>query len=180
MVEIWKPIKNYENLYVISNLGNIKSLDKKDSIGRKIKGKYMKPIKRKDGYLDILLRKNNHSKRFLIHRLVAQTFIENKNNYKEINHKDENKSNNCVKNLEWCNRKYNINYGMANKKRKETLLNKNGKAINQIDKNNNIIKQYSSLMEAHRKTKLNKSHLSECCNGIRKTTGGFKWEYIVN
>ena len=178
MKEIWKDIKEYEGLYQISNLGNIKSVNKKDSLGRKVNGKMMKPIKRKDGYLDITLHKNGEAKHFLIHKIVAKTFIKNKNNYKEINHIDENKRNNNIDNLEWCDRSYNINYGKANKSRRKKLLNKRGKKIAQLDNNKQIIKIFPSLMQTVRELKLNKSHLSQCCNGKRKTTGGYYWQYI--
>lgn len=177
-MELWKDIKEYEGLYQVSNLGNIKSLDKKDSLGRKVKGKKMKPIKRKDGYLDITLHKNGKGKHFLLHRLIAEAFIENKNNSNEINHIDENKTNNKVENLEWCNRSYNINYGLANKNRRITLLNKRGKRIIQYDKNGNIIKIYPSLMQVVRELNLGKSHLSQACNGKRKTCGGYHWKYV--
>jgi hypothetical protein len=178
MQEIWKDIKGYEGLYQISNLGRIKSLDKKDSIGRKIKGKLMRNIVRKDGYFGIILSKDGKAKDFLIHRLVAQAFVLNKDNYKEVNHKDECKQNNNATNLEWCNRKYNVNYGNANKERRKTLLNRNGKKIKQYDKNRGLIEYYESLGDANRKTGINISHISQCCNKKRKTAGGYIWEYV--
>lgn len=177
-MELWKDVKEYKGLYQVSNLGNIKSLDKKDSLGRKVKGKKMKPIKRKDGYLDITLHKDGKGKHFLLHRLIAEAFIENKNNSNEINHIDENKTNNKVENLEWCNRSYNINYGLANKSRRITLLNKRGKKIIQYDKSGNMIKIYPSLMQVVRELNLNRSHLSQACNGKRKTCGGYYWKYV--
>lgn len=178
-MEIWKDIKNYENLYQVSNFGNIKSVDKFDCIGRNIKGKLLKQRLRKDGYLDINLTKNKKSKKYLIHTLVANCFLENKNNYKEINHKDENKTNNNVSNLEWCCRSYNINYGKANKKRHTKLLNKRGKKVVQLDLQNNVIQIYNSLREANRKTKINIAHLCECCQNKRITAGNYKWQYKI-
>lgn len=180
MQEIWKDILGYEKLYQISNFGNVKSLDKKDSLGRRVKGKQMMPIFRKDGYLDITLHKDGKCKHFLIHRLVAQMFIKNSNNYKEINHKDEDKTNNNINNLEWCSRSYNINYGVANKKRRKTLLNKRGKTVFKYDKDNNLLQSYPSLQQATRETKINQSHISQCCNNKRKTAGGFVWRYAEN
>lgn len=176
-MEIWVSIKDYENLYQVSNYGNIRSLDKKDSLGRFVKGKNMKPIVRKDGYLDITLHKDGKGKHFLLHRLIAETFIDNPNDYKEINHKDENKANNNINNLEWCSRSYNINYGIGNKSRRKTLLNKRGKEIIQYNKNKEIIKIYPSLREANRKTNINIGNICECCNGTRKTAGGYIWQY---
>lgn len=176
-MEIWKNIKGYEGLYKVSNLGNVKSLDKKDSIGRKVTGRIMKPTKRKDGYLEVTLHKGGKGKHYLIHRLVAETFVLNQGNYKEINHIDENKTNNKTSNLEWCNRSYNINYGVANKNRRKALLNKRGKEITQYDKNWNKIKTFPSLMQVVRELGLSKSDLSQCCNEKRKTAGGFQWKY---
>ena len=98
--EIWKDIPNYEGLYQVSNLGNIKSLFRYKKI--------LKPIKNTLGYLKVSLYKNKKIKVFSIHRLVAETFIPNPNNLPEINHKDGNKGNNNVENLEWCTRQQNI------------------------------------------------------------------------
>ena len=109
MEEIWKDIKEYEGLYKISNIGNVYSVKRK---------KVMSPRYNKArGYLDVLLTRNKKRKRFYIHRLVAKEFILNPNNYPIINHKDENKLNNNMENLEWCTVKYNNNYGNAKEKR---------------------------------------------------------------
>ena len=111
--EIWKPIKNYEGLYEISNLGNVKSLIK-------IKGKIYKnetlisKWKNNSDYIMVTLFKNNKKENKLVSRLVAEAFIPNFNNYKEINHINENKNDNTIYNLEWCDRKYNCNYGNRN------------------------------------------------------------------
>lgn len=101
--EVWKPIKGYEGLYEISSLGRVRSLDRlvKGKWGKiKLTGKILKGVKDKDGYLVITLSKDGKQKTFKIHRLVAIHFIPNPNNYKEINHKDENKENCKYKNLE--------------------------------------------------------------------------------
>ena len=110
-MEIWKDIPGYEGLYKVSNLGRIKSLGngktRKENILRLTKDKY--------GYLYITLSENGKLKKFKVHRLVAMAFIPNPNNYTQINHKDENRSNNRVENLEWCTQKYNNNYGNHSK-----------------------------------------------------------------
>lgn len=107
----WKDIKGYENIYQVSNTGEVKSLDRfvycKSGYKRFIKGKILKIFKQNSGYYFVGLTKNNKTKQFLIHRLVAMTFIENCFKYPEINHKDGNKSNNNILNLEWCSRSYN-------------------------------------------------------------------------
>ena len=111
MTEVWKDIEGYEGSYQVSTLGRIRSLDRVDSAGNRRRGKIMKPTKKKYGYYSISLTIRDKKKEHLVHRLVAKAFIENKEGYPIINHKDENPSNNCVDNLEWCTYKYNANYG---------------------------------------------------------------------
>ena len=99
-IEIWRDVIGFENLYLVSNLGNVYSIHSK------------KQLKLKDnkGYYNVTLFKNGKRYYKIVHRLVAEAFIPNPNNFKEINHKDENKINNNVDNLEWCDAKYNLNY----------------------------------------------------------------------
>ena len=108
MEEVWKDVVGYEDKYQISNLGRIRSL--KDTHGN-YKERLLNPTPNLRGYLGQCVSKDGIKKRITIHRLVAQTFIPNPNNYPEVNHKDEDKNNNSVSNLEWCTRLYNINYG---------------------------------------------------------------------
>lgn len=107
MNEIWKSIVGYEGLYEVSNLGNVKSLDKVDTLGRFRKGKIMSQSLHKDGYLQLSISKNGVSSKKLIHRLVAEAFLEKVNGKDKINHIDGNKLNNSVINLEWCTDKEN-------------------------------------------------------------------------
>lgn len=108
-VEIWKDIEGFENKYQISNFGNIKSLDRIDSLGRFHKSKILKKSIEKDGYEYItLLCKKSKSKSFFIHRLVAYSFMFNLDNLPQINHKDGNKCNNRVSNLEWNTAQQNV------------------------------------------------------------------------
>lgn len=111
MQEVWKDIKGYAGYYQVSNFGKVRSLDRTDNLGRKRKGKTLSPILDKFGYCSVNLLKNSFAQKFKVHRLVANAFLENPSNYSEINHKDENKQNNYACNLEWCDRKYNMNYG---------------------------------------------------------------------
>lgn len=110
--EIWKDILNYEGLYQISNLGNVKSLGNKHKHKNSIILK--QTIDRKNGYLTVSLSKKGKMKMYRVHRLVANAFIDNFNNYPIINHKDGNKLNNCVDNLEWCTYKQNIIHSWEN------------------------------------------------------------------
>ena len=117
--EIWKDIQGYEGLYQISNLGRIKSLERmiitSNNITKKISEKILKPCLRKNGYYSIVLQKNNKSKYYTIHRLVAKEFIPNPNNLPQVNHKDGNKLNNNINNLEWCTNSDNTQHGYDNK-----------------------------------------------------------------
>lgn len=119
-MEYWKDIKNYEGLYKVSNTGKIKSLKRVSTHNGSysgtilVKEKELKQSINKYGYHTVTLYKNGIRKFKTVHRLVAQEFILNPNNYKEVNHIDLNKSNNNTNNLEWCNREQNINHYYAN------------------------------------------------------------------
>lgn len=117
MLDDWYDIKGYENLYQINIVGDIKSLECTTNFNGKSYTKRERILKqgtRPNGYKCVVLRKNNKSTSFLVHRLVAETFLPNPSNLPCVNHKDENKSNNSVDNLEWCTRLYNDNYGTRN------------------------------------------------------------------
>lgn len=106
IIEEWKDIKGYENKYQISNLGRVKALDY-----RRTGKEQIISIKNNKGYSEVALWKDSKRKMFMVHRLVAQAFIPNPNNLPQVNHKDENKTNNIVENLEWCTQSYNNSYG---------------------------------------------------------------------
>lgn len=174
--ELWKDIKDFKGLYQISNLGNIKSLPKKHNLknGHSYiqKEQILKPYKNNRGYLQIDLVKNGKHYKRQVHNLVATTFIENPNNYIEINHKDENKLNNCVDNLEWCSHIYNSNYGNRNKKISKALEKK----INQYDLNGNFIKTWNSQLEIQKELKIPQANISAAVRGVYKQTHGYRWE----
>lgn len=161
--EVWKDIPEYEGLYQISNLGRIKS-----------KRKILKPINGE--YLKVGLSKKGIQKTLTVHRLVAETFIVNTNKYNFVNHKDENKYNNRVDNLEWCTNKYNCNYGKRNEKVSKNQIKYN---IIQKDKENNIIKIWNSVWEIIHNTDFKKSNIQKCCQKKQKTAYGYKWEYKI-
>ena len=124
-MEEWKEIPGYEGLYEVSNTGQVRSLDRYDNRNCFRKGKVLSPGKDTNGYLQVILSCNGKHKSIKVHRLIAQAFIPNPDNLPEINHKNEDKTNNRVDNLEWCDATYNINYGTARIRGKETAI-KNG------------------------------------------------------
>ena len=185
MEEIWKDIPGYEGLYQINNTGLIKSLERTLNpgcckIGRTTKEKIISPYITKQGYLRVQLCKNSKTKKFFVHRLVAEAFIPNSNNYKCINHKDEIPTNNNVQNLEWCTHKYNSNYGTIKERAKESRRKNNSgcKRVEQLDRYGNHIAFYRSAKEAEIKNNIKGTDVSQCCRGLRKTAKGFIWKYV--
>lgn len=174
--EYWKPVVEYEGLYMVSNWGRIKSFDtyRKGPNGsiRFCKGKILKPSTDKDGYLKVVLYKNGKEKTFLIHRLVAEAFLPNPNNLTEVNHKDENKLNNNVNNLEWCNRKFNINFGTRNEK----VAKKLSKPVVQYTLDDQFVREWKSTMECGRNG-YNHGAVAACCRGELKKYKDFIWRY---
>lgn len=159
--EIFMDIKGYQDRYQVSTEGRVWSI---------ISQRYLSPTKMKNGYLVVhLTAKNGKKKLEYIHRLVALTFIDNPNKYTEVNHKDEDKTNNCVENLEWCSRSYNNTYGNRMKNLR--------KPVAQYDSNENLINIYPSITEAAKQVQLSQSGISKCCNELKKSLGGFKWKF---
>ena len=178
MKEIWKDIPDYEGLYQVSNLGEVRSLDRYETNGKTIvlyKGKMLNKAlnhSKKAYYMVSLSKKGNVTKKY-VHRLVAETFLDNPYNYKCINHKDENKLNNNVNNLEYCTNEYNVNYGTRNEKVRISKL----KSVLQYDLKGNFIKQWIGIKNASEILKINGSDIGECCRNKRKTAGGYIWRF---
>lgn len=176
--EIWKDIGGYEGLYQISNMGRVKSLSRvrkgNKGVTTIVHEKILKLKNKKGGYLGVSLSKENTPTNFEVHRLVAKAFIPNPDNLPEVNHKDEVKTNNCVDNLEWCDRKYNCNYGTRN----ERIIKTQTKPVISL-KENNIVMYFTSLAEAQQKG-FSAGAISDCCNNKpkHKTHKGFKWQYV--
>lgn len=155
MIEIFKDIQGYEG-YQISNLGNVKEL---------CNGKILSRFKNSGGYLMVRLVKDNKGKHLLVHRLVAEAFIPNPNNYPMVNHRDEDKTNPTLSNLEWCDAKYNNSYGLRLHKEKQIYC---------IEED--MI--YLNAKEAAYSTGCNQDDILRCCNGKLKTCGNLHWRFI--
>lgn len=165
-MEEWKDIKNYKGLYQVSNKGRI----------RNTKGEILAYDTTPNGYCRVHLCKKGKAKWHTIHRLVAKAFIPNPDNLPQVNHKDEDKVNNNVENLEWCDNKYNTKYGTRNKRISNAQIN--NKSISQPVKciETDII--YPSIMEAERQTGIFNTAIGKVCKGERKTAGHCHWIYI--
>ena len=174
MKEIWKEIEGYPN-YQVSNMGRVKSLERNVVKGNgglyKIEEKILKSIKKRDGYLQINLSKEGKQKTCLIHRLVASTFLDNPNNFFEVNHIDEDKTNNRVDNLEWCSREYNCNYGTRNKRISIPIL--------QFSLDGKLIRKWDSAREVEKELNIAHSQITACCKKRKnyKSAGGYIWKY---
>ena len=189
MTEQWRTAvydgELYEGLYRVSNLGRILSLNYRNTG----KAELMNPGTDKDGYFQVQLCKNRETKTCKVHRLVAQTFIPNPENLPEVNHKDEDKTNNFVflnedgtvnkekSNLEWKSHKDNINHGTHNERVAKANTNgKQSKPVLQLSLSGELIREWPSVAECGRNG-FNIGHVSECCNGKRKTYKGFLWMF---
>lgn len=180
--EIWKPVAGYEELYAVSNLGRVKSLNYNHTGKEKI----LKPFKT-NGYLLVGLSKKGKVKRFLVHRLVASAFIPNPKGLPEINHLDENKANNVATNIEWCDRWRNMHYGTLYERSAAAHLNHPAKSkpveASKYKDFREICLRFSSTAEAKRNG-YDQSHVSACCRGCYSTYRrnfykGLFWRYAV-
>ncbi len=186
-MEEWKDIEGYEGLYQVSDWGRVRRLDTEIeaysfNAKRKIKyfrkGRILKLIMDKDGYLCINLCKSNKIVIQKVHRLVAKAFIPNPNDLPEVNHKDECKSNNFKENLEWCNRSHNMKWNDLSLRIGEKLKNKpeTSKKVYQYSINGELLAVFASTREAERQG-YNHGSISNCVNGRVKTYKGCLWKY---
>lgn len=146
-------IIGYEGIYAITSCGKVWSYKRK---------KFLKPNKRMDGYRSVLLSDEaGNQKKWFVHRLVAMAYIPNPNCFPQVNHKDENKSNNCLNNLEWCSAQYNVDYSIS-------------KPIKCVETG----EVFKSIREASRKLNLHPSNICKVLNGQLPRTGNLKFIYI--
>ena len=181
-IEEWRPIQGYEELYEVSSEGRIRSLSRivKCRNGVRFhKGRVLKPEKVRSGYLQVCLNKDGKQKLFSVHLLVWESFNGKSPEGMEINHIDEDKSNNSLENLNLMTHKENVNWGTGNERRSTNHINHKSlsKAVVQYDIQGNLIAEYPSQHEAERKLGIAQTSICSALNGRLKTAGGFKWKY---
>ena len=170
MKEVWKDIRGYEGYYQVSNLGRVKSLQtKKYSHIKKcaivvMREKILKPHPDTKKYLLVDLKKDGKRNTQKVHRLVAEAFVPNDNNYPQVNHKDENKQNNCVENLEWCTPQYNLEYGTTRKR----IAQGHMKKVIQISATGEIINKWDSIEETSKALNVCRNSITLwCLHGVK-------------
>lgn len=185
MDEIWKDIPGYEGYYQVSNKGSVRSIER--TILQVFRGKMSSRVMKEktlnikvlsNGYLAATLSMNGKRKTYRVNRLVAITFIDNPNGYRVVNHKDENKLNNNVDNLEWCTHKYNNTFGQGCIQRKKTMREHTGRKIGQYSMDGKLIQVFDSIGLAGKYMKCNKTSIFKVCKGVNKSCGGYDWKYV--
>ena len=156
-----KDIKGYENIYGITSCGKVWSYRNEC---------FLKPDISNKGYLRVQLWKDGKMKHYSLHRLVADAYIPNPKKLTQVNHKDENKANNCLQNLEWCDSKYNANYGTRNEKVSNSLKI----PILQFSLDGELVREWSSATDVGNEVRRG---INNCLKGRSKSSYGFIWKY---
>lgn len=173
--ETWRPVKGLEGFYEVSDLGNVRSLNYHNwGIV-----KNLTPVPDKDGYLRVCLSMNGRQYNRMVHRMVAMVFLDNPDNLPQINHINEDKTDNRVCNLEWCTCEYNNNHGTRNERVSKNKQNTNCRRVLQLDLAGNLIREWDSLHEVNRQLGFDVAHIGRVCNGLKKTGYGFKWQFAA-
>lgn len=173
MLELWKDIPGYENIYQASTLGNIRIKNYRNSGIPKVKTQIID----KDGYCIVCLTKDRKQKSCRVNRLIAKTFLNSFSDDLQVNHKDENKKNNTVENLECLTPIANSNYGTRNARLSKTKRNQKGVHIVQLDLKSRFIREWISAMEIQRQCGFDRSAILRCCQQKQETSYGYKWKY---
>ena len=160
-VETFVKIEGFEK-YEVSNLGRVRNIKS---------GRMLKPHLNHNGYLKHHLYRHDKQKELFLHRIIATAFIDNPGKKPQVNHIDENKLNNDLSNLEWCTGRENLVHGTRTKRVAEKL----SKKVIQLDLNDSVLNEFESMGQAERETGVPIGNISSCCNGKRKSAGGYKW-----
>lgn len=159
--EIWKPVVGFERFYEVSNLGNIKSLRS---------GKIRKQVpSNQNGYLMIVLCGEDFKRTMTVHRIVAKAFCEQPEGCEFVNHKNENKHDNCAENLEWVTKYYNNTYNGKTQRCCKPVL--------QLSENGTVIKKWDSARKAAEALNIQFRNISTVCRGLRPRAGGYRWKF---
>ena len=180
--EEWKPIKGFEGLYEVSNMGRVLSLERMSTHGNMAGGISYIPVPRKliyrnitqGGYYHIVLHKNSKRYEYSLHRIVALHFCDGYKRGLVVNHKNEIKTDNRASNLEWCTEQYNHSYGTA----RERTAKANWKGVAQYDSNGKLIATYNSGKEASEKTGFSRACISDWCRGAHPCKAGYIWKFL--
>ena len=172
--EEWRDVVGYEGLYQVSSEGRVKSLERKDCLGRTIRERILKPRTDRYGYLVVNLCDGGKRKHFFVHRLVCQAFHDNLDNKPEVNHVNEDKTDNRACNLEWSTRRENNNHGTRNERSAKAL----SKPVGQYTLDGELVKIWPSTIEVQRQTGFGQGHICKAANGKFKQVYGFIWKYI--
>ena len=174
--ESWKDVDDYKGIYKVSSLGRVLRIKKSKGTS----GNNMLIPSKKESGLEVRLRNRGNDKKYLIHRLIAKAFIPNLKNKPQINHKDGNRWNNHLHNLEWSTNSENTKHSHDYLDREYTAYGENhsnSKTVSQYDKYGNLINIYGSVNEAGRQLNIQFTNIAKCCRNERKTAGGFIWKY---
>lgn len=159
----WRTVVEYER-YEVNQFGDIRHKQRKHVLS---------PRPNAAGYLYVAFNIEGHRKNFAVHRIVANAFIPNPNNYSEVNHIDSNKTNNCVENLEWVDSSQNKKHAYQKQENKTCR----GKMVEQYSLQDEYIRTFNSVSEAAQFLGCSVGAISNCCLGRTKTSQGYKWKY---